>query len=154
MSKKEFIKNDQFYTKISTVALCMKIFEDFVKKNMIDMSEYTVIEPSVGSGNFYNMIDPNIKKVPIDLFPDEQFKINNPNMLHMDYMDFLPNEEHGNKFMVMGNPPFGARGALAKKFIKHSMTFSDYIFFILPMGLISNVFRNDLIKSFKCNITQ
>ena len=37
-----------------------------------------------------------------------------------------------NKYVVIGNPPFGLRGQLALKFINHSYDFADYVCFILP----------------------
>ena len=53
-------------------------------------------------------------------------------------MDWYPPKQkndknkYKNKYIVIGNPPFGLRGHLALKFINHSYDFADYVVFILP----------------------
>jgi hypothetical protein len=47
------------------------------------------------------------------------------------WRDEVPNNKK-NRYIVIGNPPFGLRGQLALKFINHSNKFADYVCFILP----------------------
>ena len=39
---------------------------------------------------------------------------------------------------MVGNPPFGVRGAIALAFINRSLLFAEYVAFILPMSFHSN----------------
>ena len=49
---------------------------------------------------------------------------------------WYPDQEK--KYVVVGNPPFGVRGAIALAFINRSLLFADYVAFILPMSFHSN----------------
>lgn len=51
-------------------------------------------------------------------------------ILCQNFLDFNPNKN--NKYLIIGNPPFGLRGNLALRFINHSASFADFIGFILP----------------------
>ena len=114
---------DQFYTNIDVAKLCV---------DTIDTSKYDiVIEPSAGTGAFYNLIDhPN--KVGIDLEPkcegvEKQDFLNWDGDIFKDF-NFWPPP----KVLTIGNPPFGKQSSLAIKFIKHASIFSTTIAFILP----------------------
>ena len=129
-SKYSSKQKDQFYTKIETAHYCYQKFLNIISnKDYNDIKEeinYTYIEPSVGSGNFLEVL-PKERTIGIDIEP----RCNN--VIQADYLDWMPeNDDNNNKFVVFGNPPFGLRGQLALKFINHSSKFADYVCFILP----------------------
>jgi len=109
---------DKFYTKNSIAKICIDI---------IDFSIYDfVIEPSAGNGSFLSQI-PHANKIGIDINPECD------DILKMSWFDYAIPDTHS-KVLIIGNPPFGIRNNLSKKFIKHSVSFSNVytIAFILP----------------------
>jgi hypothetical protein len=121
-----FKEKDQFYTPIETAKYCYdKLLEVLQKYNEVE-TNYTFIEPSAGNGNFLSVL-PTERRIGIDIEP------NHEEIIEYDYLKWYPkNENIYNKYIVIGNPPFGLRGQLALKFINHSNKFADYVCFILP----------------------
>jgi hypothetical protein len=112
------IDNDKFYTKNGTAKICIDI---------IDFSIYDfVIEPSAGNGSFLSQI-PHANKIGIDINPECD------DILKMSWFDYAIPDTYS-KVLIIGNPPFGIRNNLSKKFIKHSVSFSNVytIAFVLP----------------------
>ena len=112
------IENDKFYTKNSTVKICI---------DTIDFDIYDfVIEPSAGNGSFLSKI-PHANKIGIDISPESD------DILEMSWFDYSIPETYS-KTLIIGNPPFGLRNNLSKKFIKHSVSFSNVytVAFVLP----------------------
>lgn len=115
--KNEF---DEYFTKPSIAKKIFKKTCDIISKYE-NLEHFTWIEPSVGIGSFYELLPQN--KIGIDI-NETQF-----DTIKSDFLKFtLPND----KFIVIGNPPFGHRGVLALEFIKHSCN-ADFVAFILPM---------------------
>lgn len=108
---------DKFYTNDDNAVFCLNLVPD--------LKEYdVVIEPSAGSGAFS-------KKIPdciaLDIMPDDH-SIQKMDWLTTSYDDFPRG-----RILVIGNPPFGKRSALAKKFIQQSINIgATTIAFILP----------------------
>lgn len=115
---------DQFYTKKDVAIDCIKLFENYLKENDINLKDYTYIEPSIGEGSFFNNIGQNKIGVDIDI------NISGLNIYNQNYLNFIP--PLNNNYLVIGNPPFGLRGNLALRFINHSAKFADMVAFILP----------------------
>jgi hypothetical protein len=106
---------DKYYTKKSIAEKCLAMIPDFGSYD-------TIIEPSAGNGVFSNMIKDCIA---YDIEPE------NKGIITQDFL--LLNKIEGNKKLFIGNPPFGERSLLAKKFIQHSITLgAETIAFILP----------------------
>ena len=106
---------DKFYTKKETVEKCVSI---------LDLDKYEVIiDPCAGSGAFLEFL-PEHKTVALDIEPDIS------SIAKMDFFDFTP--ALINKYLVIGNPPFGKNSSLAKRFFKHAASFSNTIAFIVP----------------------
>lgn len=114
---------DQFYTKISVAKSCIS---DLVEK-IPNFKIYNWIEPSAGTGSFFENIPNECSKIGIDIEPK------NKNIKKCDYLDWEPKNE---KYIVIGNPPFGRQSSLAKKFIKKSCQYADIIAFILPLSFV------------------
>jgi hypothetical protein len=119
LGKKKDYGLDQFYTNSDIAQKCI---------DTIDVSKYDiVVEPSAGSGAFYNVINhPN--KIGIDIEPKCD------GVIKQDFLKWDLNEFPLPKVLTLGNPPFGRQGSLAMKFIKHASIFSTTIAFILPRG--------------------
>jgi len=116
-------EKDQFFTPNTTAIYCYKKFMEVIKKYKDSENVYTFIEPSAGNGVFLKLL-PEDRRIGIDIEPklDEIKKL--------DFLEWKPPDS--NKYITIGNPPFGLRGQLALKFINHSSQFSDYVCFILP----------------------
>jgi len=108
---------DQYFTKSETAIYC---FEKL--KEIVDIKDYIIIEPSAGDCSFFNLLLKD-KRIGIDLKPRHK------EIIKMNYLDYQPPK--GN-YIVFGNPPFGLRGNTALRFINHSALFADYVAFILP----------------------
>jgi len=116
-------EKDQFFTPKNTAKYCYNKFIEILNKYGDNQNMYTYIEPSAGSGNFLDLLPKN-NRIGLDIEPlsDEIIK--------QDFLEWSPNKS--DKFVTIGNPPFGLRGNLALRFINHASEFSDYVCFILP----------------------
>ena len=121
-SKFSDLEKDQFFTPQQTVKKCHSIFKNKMDELGIDIEEYTFIEPAAGGGAFLDVL-PN-DTIALDIEPRSE------NIQQKDYLEWLPSRDK--KYIVFGNPPFGLRGNLALRFIKHSEKFADFVCFILP----------------------
>lgn len=117
---------DSYFTSAKTAKRCFDILLDKIG----NVDGYTFIEPSAGSGTFYNLFPP-ANRIGIELHN------RNPDFIEQDYLTWYPSDLH-KKYIVVGNPPFGVRGAYALAFINRSFLFADYVGFILPMSFHSN----------------
>ena len=115
-------EKDQFFTCNETAKKCFSIFLEKMNELNIDISEYTFVEPSVGSGSFYSLF-PKDNRIGIDI----ESSINE--VIISDYLKWSPDESK--KYIVLGNPPFGLRGNMALRFLNHS-NYADFVAFILP----------------------
>ena len=108
-----------------------------------------IIEPSAGDGAFLDAL-PADRRVGIDINPRR------PDLVERDFLRWLP-EDPTQRILVVGNPPFGQRAALAIRFLVHAATFADVIAFILPRSFNKDTFQNrvpanfHLVASRDCN---
>lgn len=118
---------DKFYTKKEVVKRIL---------SKINFNKYDfIIEPSAGDGSFSNQIK-HTNLISIDKEPESK------KIIKKDWFEYnIP--EHFKNVLVIGNPPFGNRNELSKKFIQHSMSFSNVktIAFILP-----NVYKKHTLQ--------
>jgi hypothetical protein len=129
-SKFSFKDKDQFFTPVPIAVQCYRKSIEIIKNYGDDDNDYIFIEPSAGSGNFVACLPPS-RRICMDIEPTGQ------EILEQDYLNWVPaasaaTAAAANKYIVIGNPPFGLRGQLALKFINHSNQFADYVCFILP----------------------
>ena len=117
---------DSYFTSKITAEKCM----DIVNKT-IPNTGYTYIEPSAGEGIFYDLL-PSDNRIGIELHDRKRLEF-----IQADYLTWYPKEDN-KKYIIVGNPPFGVRGAMALGFINRSLLFADYVAFILPMSFHSN----------------
>ena len=132
------IEMDKYYTpKEVVVSICQDVRE--VLKDSIT----EIIEPSAGNGAFIESIKLFGKDYKLfDLAPEHE------EVEMQDYLDLDIPYKKGR--LVLGNPPFGNRSILIKKFFKKSVEIADYIAFILPISQLNNtkqLYEFDLIHS-------
>jgi len=120
---------DSYFTSEVTAQKCLSIFLDKLVEENIDIDDYTFIEPGAGDGAFYDLLPTN-KRIGIDIINRRD------DIITADFLTWKPNDE--SKFLTIGNPPFGVRGAVALAFVNRSLLFSEYVGFILPMSFHSN----------------
>lgn len=124
------LPSDSYFTSDKTAKKCFNILNESLLKENINIEDYTFIEPSAGSGVFYNLM-PSNKRIGVELYDK------NDKFIKSDYLTWKP-KNLKDKYIVLGNPPFGVRGAYALAFINRSLLWSDYVGFILPMSFHSN----------------
>jgi hypothetical protein len=118
LPKQKIIKKsnlDKFYTKSEIAKSCLEELYEFTNKDDL------FIEPSAGSGSFFNQINSE-NKIGLDIEPD------NDQILRQDWFSYEPERD----CVIVGNPPFGSRNSLTNGFIKHGLKFAKIIAFILP----------------------
>lgn len=116
---------DSYFTSGETAKKCVDIVME-----QLETEGYTFLEPSAGSGAFYDLL-PQDCRVGVELFNRR------PEFIQQDFLNWYPADDD-KKYIVIGNPPFGVRGAYALAFVNRSLLFADYVAFILPMSFHSN----------------
>ena len=123
--------DDAFYTHEHIAHACWKTFARVCAKRGVDLSGYTFIEPSAGEGCFFRFLPQ--PRIGLDIRPGDK------SIKKADFLTWKPRQRSQHeKFAVIGNPPFGHRGAIALAFIKRALLFADLVAFILPMSFYSN----------------
>jgi predicted RNA methylase len=126
---------DQYFTSPDLVDQCMAVLESSMSLNDFDL----IVEPSAGSGRFLNHL-PSETLIALDVAPRD------PRVREADFLTFEP--EQAGKILVVGNPPFGRRGALAIRFLNHAMEFADTVAMILPRSFNKFTFSNRVNQKF------
>lgn len=112
---------DKYYTPQNVVKKLIEI----VSEEIMPINEFSrIIEPSGGDGAFIKQL-PKKNLISFDIAPEHDLIIKG------DYLE--QNIEYLKNSLVIGNPPFGTGGTLARAFIKKSLEHSDYVAFILPV---------------------
>ena len=122
---------DQFNTLPEVAEYCWDSFQKFLKKDKVVLGNYKIIEPSAGTGSFYNLL-PKKRRIGIDI---DKF---NKEYIQQDFLTWEPNNTDHRPCLAIGNPPFGYRGWLALAFLNRAAEFCDYVGFILPMSFQSD----------------
>jgi hypothetical protein len=131
------LPEDTFFTNKSIAKKCFDILIETLNKNNVDIDDYNFIEPSAGEGSFYDLL-PNNNRKALDINPKKDY------IEKSNFLTWYPKNK--SKYIVVGNPPFGVRGALALAFIKRSLLFADYVAFILPMSFYSNGKGSNMLR--------
>lgn len=132
---------DQYYTPYDVMEYCVNKSWDVIKDLGYEVSEF--LEPSAGEGVFSDYLyTSGLDVVAMDLFPKGE------NILQQDYLNC--NLEYKPKRFIIGNPPYGSRFNLGRKFYNKSCELGDYIAFILPIRQLNNtqhLYKFDLVYS-------
>lgn len=122
---------DQYNTLPEVAEYCWNSFQKTLKKDRVILTNYKIVEPSAGTGSFYNLL-PKKNRIGIDI---DKF---NDEYIQQDFLTWQPNNTDQRPCVAIGNPPFGYRGWLALAFINKAAEFCDYVGFILPMSFQSD----------------
>ena len=132
---------DQYYTSEEDMNYCVNKTLDILQENGYSVSEF--LEPSAGQGVFSNYLATSgLNVIAIDLDPKAE------DIIKTDYLEY--DIEYKKDRLIIGNPPYGSRLSLAKKFYNKSIEIGDYISFILPISQLNNtqmMYKFDLIHS-------
>lgn len=110
---------DKFYTKKEVAKNCVESLTKFFPLSFFQV----IIEPSAGDGAFLDYLPTN--RIALDIEPERE------DITKEDWFNYT--KKHQEKTLVIGNPPFGLRSSLAKRFIQHAITIgADVVAFILP----------------------
>ena len=77
-------EKDKFYTDTKTAEYCYNTFKSKLQEYGEDLSNFTFVEPSVGNGSFFNLIE--YEKIGIDIQPE----INDA--IKIDYLEWSPDD--------------------------------------------------------------
>ena len=132
---------DQYYTSEEDMMYCVNKTLDILQENGYSVSEF--LEPSAGQGVFSNYLATSgLNVIAIDIEPKSE------DIIQADYLTY--DIGYKKDRLIIGNPPFGSKLSLAKKFFNKSVEIGDYISFILPISLLNNtqtMYKFDLIYS-------
>jgi len=135
MNKDKSRELDQFYTN----PVYAQNFLSQISK-LVNLSIYDhLLEPSAGTGSFYNLLDPQ-KRIGLDLEPKAQ------GIIQTDFFNWAAPLDK--KIATIGNPPFGKNASLAVKFFNQAAKFSEVIAFIIPRTFRKASIINRLDKNF------
>ena len=124
------VRLDRIYTRPSVAFECGESFYSLMRNDFANLDDYQFIDPGAGTGVFYDLM-PTDRRIGIDILPSRL------DFLAQDYLTWTPNTI-GQRYAVLGNPPFGYRAWLSLAFVNHSASFADYIGLILPMAFQSD----------------
>ena len=126
---------DQYYTDTGVASFCLNMVS-----NHYNISEYQCLEPSAGTGSFFNLLPTG--SLGFDLDPRAA------GIILSDFFDVvLPIKEY-NPILTIGNPPFGKNSSLAVRFFNHAAQFSQVIAFIVPRTFRKPSVQNRLDQAF------
>lgn len=127
---------DKYYTPQILASSCIQLVYQEIGVDVIT----DIIEPSAGAGSFSLQLGE--KCTGYDIAPEH------PSILQQDFLKLDLPYKKGR--LIIGNPPFGARGNLAIQFFKKAIQLGDYIAFILPISQYNNtqkMYEFDLVCS-------
>jgi hypothetical protein len=127
---------DKYYTPSSLAEYVVSKAKEVIGEDNI--TEY--LEPSAGAGIFLDYLPKDT--LAYDIEPEDD------RIIKQDYLELDLEYKKGR--CVIGNPPFGDRCNLYRRFYNKSVELSDYIVFIAPIRLLNNTKQNykfDLVHS-------
>ena len=125
---------DQYDTSEDVVTLCLDILREHCK-----LDDMLLFDPSAGTGQFFNRFPSGSLGCEIDRECDGVIKA--------DFFDVTP--ESDRPIAVVGNPPFGSNGNLAKDFFNHAAKWADVVSMILPRSFRKTSVQNKLDRNFR-----
>jgi hypothetical protein len=90
------------------------------------------VEPSAGSGVFYNLLPPD-RRLGLDINPQCD------GIFYADFFQWRLEKEPGKTYYFIGNPPYTNNGkSIWADWIKRSLSFASKCFYILPPRVLTN----------------
>ncbi|MEY5017094.1 MAG: hypothetical protein RL431_143 [Actinomycetota bacterium] len=135
---KRIVGNEQYFTPDDVARSCVERVDRVFPLTGFDR----IIEPSAGDGAFLRFLPQST--IAVDIAPQSD------SIVRADFVSWSPAPVTGSpsRTLVIGNPPFGQRAALAVSFIQHAAEFADVIAFILPMSFNKYTFQDRVPRNF------
>jgi hypothetical protein len=133
---KRIVETEAYYTSDSLANKCVDLLRTL---EPIERFSY-ILEPSAGAGAFLRAL-PGVRIHAIDIEP-RGAGIERSDFFWFEPPLFKPN------ILVIGNPPFGQRGALVMRFMDRAMEFASTVAFILPRSFKKHTFLNRVDRAF------
>jgi len=130
---KRRVTTEAYFTSPKLAAECVRFLGGFVALPSFDY----VLEPAAGNGVFIDALPGLV--IGLDINPRRD------NIVRGDFFAYSPPAGRG---LVVGNPPFGQRGALAIRFLNRAMEFASVVAFILPRSFKKHAFLNRVNRAF------
>ena len=131
-----------FYTKQEVAASCWNFFTETLPSVNRTGSEMFFVEPSAGTGAFYNQMPP-LRRLGIDVLPKCENVITQ-DFFTVSYLPYAPQDT-----AIVGNPPFGKRGKMAIAFFNHAANLADIVAFIVPVNFRKYIVHKQLDKGMR-----
>lgn len=129
---------DQFYTSRPIAKSCF----EFLEKTIPLMDTDVFLEPSAGDGAFFERM-PVDRRVGVDLEPKH------PDVGQQNFItEFVP-RAGVQRWVVVGNPPFGKNSSLAVAFFNRSAEFAEVIAFVVPLTFRKQSLQRRLQANFE-----
>lgn len=129
---------DQYFTKPDVADKCLELLYD----KLPETRNKHFIEPSAGNGSFYSIL-PKSRRIGLDIAPQA------PDIKRADFLRWEPERSAKDKYVIIGNPPFGHRSKLAIDFFNHSADIASTIAFIVPRQFEKYSVHSKLNEDFK-----
>ncbi len=135
---KRIVGKEQYFTPDDVARSCVERVDRLFAVSGFDR----IIEPSAGDGAFLRHLPPTT--IAVDIEPQSE------SMVRADFVTWAPPPlpRPDARTLVIGNPPFGQRAALAMAFILHAAEFADVVAFILPMSFNKYTFQDRVPRNF------
>lgn len=135
-SRAKAVLHDKFYTPHDVASRCVARVMEVVGLRPDDL----YIEPSAGAGAFCAHL-PGDRLMALDIAPEA------PGIEIQDFLTFqFP--DHAGRLIVIGNPPFGHKGTLARAFLRKAMEHADTVAYILPASYAKPSMQRGIDRSF------
>lgn len=121
--------SDKWFTHKAVARRCYAAFKAVARQHGYDLRRHIFVEPSAGEGCFTELLPPT-RRIALDIDPQGE------GIEQADFLAWSPYEK--GRYAVIGNPPFGVRGALALEFLNRAGRFAEIVGFILPMTFASD----------------
>ncbi len=131
-----------FYTKQEVAASCWEYLSETFSSVNRKVDEMFFVEPSAGTGAFYNCLPLN-RRLGIDILPKCK------NIITQDFFTVTNLPYAPKDTTIVGNPPFGKRGKLAIAFFNHAAVLADIVAFIVPVNFRKYIVHKQLEASMR-----
>jgi hypothetical protein len=129
MGVKRVVGAEQYFTDPDLAERCVRFAQE-----LVNFSEFSLfVEPSAGDGSFFRLLPPECR-VGIDIHPRDEM------VVEADFLSWTP--PRSDKIIIIGNPPFGQRAAIAFDFLEHACALAEVVAFILPRSFMKYTFQN------------
>jgi len=116
--------------------------------NYVEYEQFLTKEETVTE--CLNMLKETLSDLGIDSTKYTYIEPMNDEVIKSNFLEWNPPTNQ--KYITVGNPPFGMRGSKAVKFIRYSSQFSDVVAFIVPEYFVLDNGESDQYEDYPYNM--